>query len=114
VKCANQLVYRVNDLQIKVEHLAPAPGRYSSRFRICVPFVELYCLTQTERTSTWLSKLSQDATLLSASQGDEVVEREAIGVGWKHEHEKEQCQSGNHVFVKCVEWFVQKMAEGYN
>ena len=47
-------------------------------------------------------------------RGDDVVEREAIVFGWKHEHEKQQCQAGNHVFVKCVEWFVQKMAEGYD
>jgi hypothetical protein len=25
-----------------------APGRYSSRFRICAEFVELYCLTHTK------------------------------------------------------------------
>ena len=52
--------------------------------------------------------------IVSASQGDEVVEREAIVFGWKHEHEKQQRQAGNHVFVEWVEWFVQKMAEGYD
>ena len=52
--------------------------------------------------------------MVSASQGDDVVEREAIVFGWKHEQEKQQCQAWNHVFVKCVEWFLQKMSEGYD
>ena len=44
----NQLVYRANNLHVKVDISHRAPGRYSSRFRICAAFVELYCLTHTK------------------------------------------------------------------
>jgi hypothetical protein len=40
IECTNQLVYRVNNLQVKVSISHRAPGRYGSRFRICVAFVE--------------------------------------------------------------------------
>ena len=52
--------------------------------------------------------------LVSAAEGDEVVEREAIVFSWQHEHEEQQCKSGNHVFVKRIERFVQEVAEGYD
>ena len=48
-----------------------APGRYSSRFRICAAFVELYCLTHTERTSTGLSKLNQYLAALARNPSRE-------------------------------------------
>ena len=52
--------------------------------------------------------------LVSAAEGDEVVEREAIVFSRQEKDEEQQCESRNHVFVKRIEWFVQEMAEGYD
>jgi hypothetical protein len=49
---------RVNKFKLKLTISHRAPGRYSSRFRICAALVELYSLAHIERTSTALSKLN--------------------------------------------------------
>ena len=45
---------------------------------------------------------------------DQIIEREAIVFGRQQQNKKEQGQTGNYVFVKRIERFVQEMAEGYD